>query len=730
MSIAKRLDRLFSATSIAVIGASTRNRLATGNHVVRNLRSGGFTGDIFVVHPSGARIEGIEALVGIDALPAIDAAVIAVGAAHVIGVVLELEAAGCAAAVILSVGLDSAQVDQLREVHKRGNMLVHGPNCMGVIGVNESFRVWAEDDNLAGLDKGDIALLSQSGSGAIFVARSVQSRGFSHIISTGNEAGLTTADYIRWLAADAGTAVIGIVVESISDIVGFRAAVHAARQVGKPVVVLKVGRSDTGASATVAHTGAILSSDTAYQSLFDELDLPLVADYDELASALELLSTLAGRSVGRGRVGVLTISGGQAALAADIAASVGVDLPSFGAPTVAVLEGLFPGGVVHNPLDAASTIDAGEEHFRQAIELIAADPEIDVVVAVLDAQTTLSSSELAYEDDYFASVLAAKASTPVIVASSSSHTLAASRVLGPDADVGVVRGLHNAFVAIQAAGHNRTEVTIERVRPDGLPDAAAVSALIERLARVSGPVVGELLQDIQSAYGIRIPPSVVVSDSSSAAAFADVVGYPVVVKVQSADIAHRSDVGGVVVGVRDRRGLDAAIEAITRSVGAKASGARIDGFEVQRQLVNHIEAFVGFVNDAVIGGNVGVGLGGTLVELLHDTRHGRAPITPSSAGALISDTILGRLLGGYRSLHPTTDTTPLAELVHRISWLANDLAPVISEADFNPVLIEETSGRAWVVDSLLIAKGSGDPAKETSVDGAASSALSQDHAGV
>ncbi len=729
MSIAARLDRLFSATSVAVIGASTRNNLATGNHVVRNLRSGGFTGEIFLVHPSGDTIEGIEALVGIDALPAIDAAVIAVGAAQVISVVLELEAAGCPVAVILSVGLDSAQLDQLREVHERGRMLVHGPNCMGVIGVSESLRLWAEDDNLAGLEKGDIALLSQSGSGAIFVARSVQGRGFSRIISTGNEVGLTTADYIRWLATDPGTAVIGIVVESISDVDGFRSAVHAARQVGKPIVVLKVGRSDTGATATVAHTGAILSSEAAYQSLFDELDLPLVADYDELASALELLSTLAGRSVGQGRVGVLTISGGQAALAADIAASVGVVLPALAAPTVAALEGLFPGGVVHNPLDAASTTDASEEHFRQAIELIADDPQIDVVVAVLDAQITLSASELGYEDEYFASVLAAKPSTPVIVASSSSHTLHRSRVLGPGARVGVARGLHNAFVAIRTAGRNRSPVTIERVRPDGLPDAATVSALIERIARVSGPVGGELLHDIQTAYGIRLAPSAVVSDSSSAATFAAEVGYPVVVKVNSADIAHRSDVGGVVVGVVDQAGLDAACAAITKSVGEKAPGARIDGFEVQRQLVDHIEAFVGFVNDGVLGSNIGVGLGGTLVELLNDTRHGRAPLTSNSAAALISDTILGRLLDGYRSLHPQTDMAPLANLVQRISWLAIDLAPVIAEADFNPVLIEETTGRAWIVDSLLIAKGSGDPAKESGAE-ATVAAPRRDHAGV
>ena len=726
MSIATQLDQLFSATSVAVIGASARSRSATGNQVVRNLRSGGFTGEISLVHPAGGTIEGIQALVGIEALPAVDVAVIAVGAAQVIGVVLELEAAGCPAAVILSVGLDSEQLDQLRQVRRRGAMLVHGPNCMGVIGVNESLRLWAEDDNLAGLPKGDIALVSQSGSGAIFVARSVQGRGFSRIISTGNEVGLTTADYIEWLAGDAGTAVIGVIIESIADVQGFRWAVDVARQVGKPIVVLKVGRSGSGATATAAHTGAILSSDSAYQSLFDELDLPLVADYDELATTLELLSTLAGRSVGGGRVGVLTISGGQAALAADIAESVGIDLPGFAAPTVAALEELFPGGVVHNPLDAASTIDAGEEHFRQAIEVIAADPQIDVVVAVLDAQTTLSASELAFEDDYFASVLAAVASTPVIVASSSSHTLHGSRVLDSDARVGVMRGLHNAFVAIQAAGRNRTVVPIERVRPDGLPDAATVSALIERIARVSGPVGGELLHDIQSAYGIRVAPSAVVSDSSSAATFAAEVGYPVVVKVNSADIAHRSDVGGVVVGVADRAGLDTAFAAITRSVEEKAPCARIDGFEVQRQLVDHIEAFIGFVNDQVLGGTVGVGLGGTLVELLNDTRHGRAPLTRRSADALISDTILGRLLGGYRSLHPKTETSPLAELAQRISWLAVDLAPVIAEADFNPVLIEETTGRAWIVDSLLIATGSVDPAKQ----GDAVLAPSQDHARV
>ncbi|KRB37214.1 acetate--CoA ligase family protein [Microbacterium sp. Root180] len=703
MNVEDPISRLFSARRIAVIGASARSSHATGNNVIRNLQRSAFHGEIFVVHPSADRIEGVLATDRVQKLADIDVAVVAVAAPKVAGVLAELEAAGCRSAVVMSVGLSPEDLRGLAQYRGPERMLVHGPNCMGIISVAEPFTLWAEDDNLTGLNSGDIALVSQSGSGAIFVARGVQGAGFSRIISTGNEAATTTADYIAWLASDPLTSVIGIVVESISSAPRFREAVAAARVASKPIVALKVGRSESGARATAAHTGALLSSDSAYQALFDELDIPLVSDYDELSSTLQLLSVLGSRSIGQGRVGVITISGGQAALAADVAATVGVSLPAFSATTRHDLEAILAGSAINNPLDAASLPGVGEEEFQSAISVVGADPDIDVVMALLDAQITLSASELAYEQEYFDAALTADCEVPVVIASCSSHTIADTRV--STGSVGVLRGLSDALVAVRSATRNARPVPAQAARPIDLPDETELARLRARLRDAAGPVTGPLLADLLAAYGIDAVESGTFSSGIDAAAFADTIGYPVVVKVQSPDITHRTDVGGVVRDLRSPESVMSAIADIAASVRKHRPDAQIEGFEVQRQLDRHVEGFAGFVVDPVLGATVGVGLGGTMIELVADARYALAPLGTETAASLIRPGILGQLLSGYRAIHPPTALDGLTNLTSRLSWLGFDLADQLEAADLNPVMIEEISGEARIVDALLIARG-------------------------
>lgn len=695
------LERLFNARRVAVIGASASRSDATGNQMIRNMLASGSEHEIIPVSPRSGLLEGLRTVRSIQELPPVDVAVVAVGGRNVADVVEELETVGCPLALVVTVGVDVADLARIAAVHRRGATSVHGPNCMGVIDVVAGLSIWADEGNLAEVKRGPIALISQSGSGAIFVVRSLDQVGFSRIISSGNEAGLTAADYITWLAADPATSTIGLVLESIPDGARFAAAVRRAQRAGKRLAVLKVGRTPDGALATVAHTGALLSNDDSYVALFDRLGLPLVRDYDELAASLQLMAFTADAPIATPHVGIVTISGGQAALAADIAYRVGVATPSFSSDTVASLRALDPESEAGNPLDAAAGPGFTDAAFDTAIEAIGADPSVSAVLVVLDAQSTLSATELAFEDEYFAAAMAAHSSVPLIIASSSSVSLHSRRVDQAGQQVPLIRGIANALNAIRAAA--TLPILHEAHRPGDLPDAAEVNRLSERFAGQDGAVATEDAVDVLRRYGLAVPASAVVTTLNDARTWAEEHGFPVTVKVASKDISHRSDVGGVVLNVRSQVELEDAWSTIHSNVLSARPAAKIDGLELQPYYDKWLEGFLGFVGDARLGATMAVGMGGVLIELLDDAARAVAPIAHEEGSEMISSTRLGRVMSGYRELHPSTTADQLADALVRLSWFAHDFAGVITEADLNPVLIEPGTGRVALVDILLVA---------------------------
>ena len=701
-----QLDSLFTPRHVAVIGASAKRDDAGGNQAIRNLQSSGFDGMISVVNPSGGTIEELTAHTAIARLVdrQVDVALVALPARAVLQALRELDSIGCPAAVVPSAGLSPEDNASIREFTASSGMLVHGPNCMGLINVSGRIPLWIDEGILMDLPRGDISLITQSGSAAIFVARSAAPSGFSKIISTGNELGTTTADYISWLAEDPQTAVIGLVIESIHDAEAFSAAVRMARSARKPVVALKVGRTALGGLATTAHTGAVLSRDAAYTSLFEALDVPLVEDYDELATTLQCLSVLGDRTVAGTGVGVVTISGGQAAMTADLADELGVALPQFADATQCVLEGLLPDIPVHNPLDAGGSVVAGDDAYDKSLLALAADDGIDAVLVVLDAQQTLSMAELEFEDGYVSAVRAAATqhpNRPFVIASSSSVSIHERTLELAGQDIPVVRGIRNALVALRGAAANAAAIVAAPHRRGDLPSVTTVTGLRKRILQAED-LPPALRDEVLAAYGIPIIASGTVASAGEAVEWARAHRFPIVLKIASPDIAHRSDVGGVVLDIRTEADLLRAAERILANVRLETPSARIAGFEVQEQVGDAFEAFVGYVADPRLGATIGLGMGGTLVELIGDAAGALAPIDPTRAARLLSTTRLGRLLGGYRKLAPETSGEPFTELVSRLSWLAYDLGDLVHEADLNPVLIEHGSGRVVVVDSLLV----------------------------
>lgn len=704
-AIDDRLERLIRPRSIAVFGASaTRN--ASGNQAITNLRNAGYTGTISVYHPAGGVIDGIAAVDQISDLPAdTDVALLSIPREALVPALRELEALGVPGAVIGTAGLSVEQSAGLRAFCSAANIRVNGPNCMGLLNVVDATPMWFYEGLLTDLTPGSAALVTQSGSAA-FLTRATEGVGFSRVISSGNEFGVDTADYLKWLAQDDATTAIGVVMESIHDVEAFTDAVAICRRAAKPVVVLKVGRTAAGAAASVAHTGAVVGSSDAYRALFERLDVPVVNDYDELAVALSYLASprgIAGRS---SRSAVITDSGGQAALIADLASSQGVDFPQFEEATLEKLRAILPGMEPRNPLDVGGSPGAPANAYELVLPVVAADGNIDNIALLVEALEAMSDQEVEYATEMFEAargVADASRDKPVVVASPTSASVSneVRRIVGPN--VPILRGLANSVSTLRVIAGNQRDIAPAPVRPTGVPTVEALSSLkSEVVAAGAGPLPADIQSRLLEAYAIPFVASCVVTDAAAGQAWAD-GRYPVVVKVSSADVPHRSDVGGVVTDVAGPDELAQACKQIEESVGAAVPHAVISGFEIQEQVTTADEVLVGFVNDPAIGPVVTIGTGGVFVELIGDVAVGLAPLRDGEGQALLKRTRLSKVLDGYRRQGAATDTTELLEVLDRCAWLAADFAGVLVEADFNPVLVEQGTGRVRLVDALVVA---------------------------
>ncbi|MFC9557191.1 acetate--CoA ligase family protein [Rhodococcus sp. NPDC056960] len=696
------IDALLRPQSIVVLGASAK-RSTSGNAVISNLLRHGYAGEIHVVHPTATEVENIAARPTVADLPhSLDAAVVSLPAAALMDALRQLDAQGCRAALVPTAGLTASQSDELAAFTHESPMVVHGNNCMGIVNVSDDIPLWTYDAILSEQRRGGISLVSQSGS-ATFVSRAIERAGFSKIISTGNEVSLTSSDYLAWLATDPETTVVGLVLESLSNVDDFVDAVRLLRAAGKPVVALKVGGTALGAKATAAHTGAIVGDHAAYQALFRQLDIPLVADYDELAESLKLLGTPGVPQVRGRRVAVITDSGGEAGLAADLSSRYDIELPTFSEPTLARAGELMPGASINNPFDAGASPAASEEAYDEAHALVAADSEIDAVMIIAEAHHTLGKAEIGYLEDMRSAVVAAASSgKPVLIAASSSTATSAELDRFLPADIPVVRGIGNAFAAIAAAAGNTGAVPPRIGRPAHLPSPTAVRALRATIGDHAGSLPPELCRELLTAYRIPVVESALVRTAEDALTWAR-DRFPVVVKVASADVLHRSDVGGVVTSVQTEAELTDAIARIRESVLRAHPAAIIDGYEIQHQVNGAHEALLGFTTDPVFGAVATVGAGGVLVELERDAVSSPAPVDTTEALHCIAGTRMSRVLDGYRNLHPTTDLSSLAAAMTNLSWLAADFAGLLEAADLNPVFVEYGSGAITIVDMLMIA---------------------------
>ncbi len=694
----------------AVVGASSK-RSSQGNIVIQNLQAWGYAGRILPIHPVAREIDGLPVCNRYEDLPAgVDTAIVAVPAAEVLETLRKLEAAGVRSANVFSNGFSAEQEAAVRAFGAACAMSINGPNCMGLVNFTDSMPLYPSRPSQR-LTPGPVALVAQSGSAAISVMNTITT-GLSKMVTVGSEYQVTAADYLVWLAQDDATKVVGVVAESIHDPVAFAHAAEQLHAAGKALVVLKVGSSEMGSAATQAHTGALISSSDAFDSYFRACDIAVARDYDELVGSLECAVT-ARRMAGGGRIAVGGISGGQTALACDVAASAGVALAVFSEATRAAVRAALPGTPGHNPVDVGATVDLAARNPAAAFAAVLAEPAVGALALLQDAQTSLNPY---VRDKYLQHVagyaaLGRDSDKPVVVISPTGESLHEGILAAlAHSPVPVVRGLRAGLVAVDHLGKGqvgRAGAWAEAHRA-GLPLRNPEAAEWRRLlAGATGSLAPALCFRILRSYGVPVVKAMVATGAEEALARAGDIGFPMVVKVASRQISHRSDVGGVVLNVHDLDGLRAALSTIAANVGRNAPQAHIDGYEMQEQIAGDAEAVVGFAAAAPLGTLMVVGTGGTMVELHADRAVDLAPVPPDAAKAMVLQTRLGKLLDGYRNLLPKTDLAPLAGVVSSLSDLAMDLGDLIGACDLNPVLVKKGSGEVRVVDALMVMRAPG-----------------------
>ncbi|WP_298834892.1 bifunctional acetate--CoA ligase family protein/GNAT family N-acetyltransferase [uncultured Piscinibacter sp.] len=692
MSI-RHLDHLFDPASVAVIGASQRPG-SVGATVWRNLNGGGFEGRRFAVNPRHQSLDGEPVYGRVADLPEVpELAILCTPPATVPGLVAELGAAGTRAAVVLTAGLDKAQRQAMLDAAKPHLLRILGPNCIGMLvphrGLNASF---AHVDALPG----ELAFVTQSGALMTAMLDWARSRriGFSHLVSLGEHADVDFGDMLDFLGSDANTRAILLYIESVEAPRKFMSAARAAAR-NKPVIVVKSGRSAQGQRAAASHTGALAGSDIVYDAAIARAGMLRVDTMQQLFLAAETLTRF---RANRGeQLAILTNGGGAGVMAADCAALSGVDLAEFGAGTMARLDAQMPANWSRgNPVDIIG--DAPAQRYVQALEAINADPSAGAVLFIHAPTAIVPSADIAR-----ALVPLASQSPPRVLGCwLGGDSVAEARTIFREAGIA---GYETPEEAVRAFGmlvtYRRNQAQLIEAAParpaqSAEPDLKAVRQLVQHVLGSGREMLTEPeAKTVLAAYGIPVVATQRVgADPAEAAAVAKAMGFPVALKILSADISHKSDVGGVVLGLEgDAQVQAAAVEMLAR-VRAQRPQARIDGFTVQAMVrrAGAQELIVGASIDRVFGPVILFGQGGTAVEVLADRAVALPPLNEPLARALVSRTRVARLLRGFRDTPPADEASILRVLI-AVSQLLADV-PQIAELDINPLIVDASGAVA------------------------------------
>jgi len=704
MSI-RNLGCLFKPGSIAVIGASRQPR-SIGQVVARNLFGAGFDGPIMPVNPQERSIEGVLTYPSVQDLPVVpDLAVIATPSPSVPGLIAELGQRGTKAAIVITAdfmgpdirpgqsrpgqarpGKNCQELQQaMLDAAKPHLMRIVGPDCLGVMvpghGLNASLAPVVPC-------KGDIALVAQSGAFLTSVVDWASARGigFSHLISLGGMADVDFGDLLDYLAQDPGVRAILLYVEAITHARKFMSAARAAAR-AKPVIAIKTGRCEEAARAASSHTGTLAGADEVYDAAFRRAGMLRVAELDELFDAVETLS--AGIRIRGDRLAILTNGGGMGVMASDALIAQGGRLAQLAPETVAALDGMLPSIWSRgNPVDIID--DAPGERYALALKALMSDRNVDAVL-VLNCPTALADST---EAAHAVVDTLRERRFPLLTSWLGEHSAAASRHLFTQ---NRIPDYHTPNQAVRAFMHlvryrRNQEMLMET--PASVAEQADVDmeaahihigrALAEKREWLSEYEAKEVLR----AYGVPAVHTVMAATPTEAERAAKRLGARVALKIQSPDILHKSDLGGVVLNLSPDQ-VRTEAEAMLERLRSARPGARIDGFSVQEMAhrPDAHELIVGMTDDRLFGPVLLFGEGGTGVEVVADKALALPPLNLNLAREMMSRTRIYRRLQGYRS-RPPADLTAIALTLIKVSQLVADF-PAIAALDINPLFADD-----------------------------------------
>jgi len=698
------LEHLVSPTSVVLVGASDTPG-SVGARLTENvIDHSSIPGDVYLVNARRSQVHGKRAYSSVLELPTTpDVAVIVVAASLVGAIVRDCAQIGIPFAAVLSSGFSEAGGDgvalerELREIADQTGIRIYGPNSPGISNIRARIGLNFSPAFAADLTSGPIGLATQGGGlGRTLLQASDRGLGVARWLSSGNEADLEISDFIHHLASTDEVEVIVAIIEGIRDGARFAAAALHARAAGKPIIAIKLGRSEYGRAAAMSHTTSMTGEAQINSAVFDQLGITEVEDISDLIDTAALFAQR--RPGPHERVAIYTYSGGTAALAADGIGARNIELAEFDAATGNALEQALPRfGTRSNPVDTGTEVLAKPEMVRASLEPVLRDPNVGLTVVPVPIEMGQTTATLAEE-----LVGLARTSGATVLPIWMTDRLGLGYRILTDGGVVPSRSLSTGLNAIHSwvrAGRRTLDF-----EPDWRP------AVMTQPASASGVQGATLAENeakaLVSRAGIETPAGVVVSTADEAATAAARLGFPVAMKISSADIAHKTDIGGVALNVEEAEEARQTYLSILESVASAAPTARIDGVLVERmERVRGYEALLAAHRDPTFGPIITIGVGGVLVEIMKDAAHAMAPVSSDTARRLLAQTQLGQIMTSPRG-RPAADLAPLANAIRALSELIST-DPDIREIEINPLLVSYDGARVIALDALAVVASKG-----------------------
>jgi acetate---CoA ligase (ADP-forming) len=662
-----------------------------------NLTTLKFDGEVHLVARRGGTVHGRTAATSCVALGTkIDLGLIMVPASAIEEAMADLGAAGARNAIILTSGFaetgydGAAQQQKLAELAQRFNISLLGPNCLGFVNFLDDVPLWTGAIRTPNAP-GPIAVISQSGATASFIASLAlqQGIGLSHMISTGNEADLDSATFADHLLGDERVRAIAMFIESIRNPHAFAAAAQKARAAGKPIVALKIGLSEVTARSAQAHTGSLVGDDRVFDGICRQFGVVRVNSIEDLLFTADVIARTG--VIGDKGLGLVSVSGGACEIAADRLQMEGVAMPPLPEATAAALVSVLPSfGTPHNPLDITGGAVLEPELFAKALDIMGHEPAFSALAVLFDVPgvEALATEFQIASLRQISNGLKAQPLPALMI----SHTLkpvtdVTQRIVSdlelPYTGAGIAHGLSALGRAWWWSEQQR------RTGPKWLPPAVSSGPGV-------WPATERAVLEHLASFGVPVVPATLVTDATAAMATARAFGGPVVLKIASADIQHKSDIGGVALNVS---GDEAVAAAFRRVIAAAPAGTAVDGVLVSPMRERGLELFVGCTRDPQWGPVLAVGLGGIFVEVLQDVALRALPVTPDEVRRMLGELKGAKMLAGQRGV-PAADLDAVAQVIARIGDAALALGSQLVELDVNPLWVRGSEVEA--LDGLAV----------------------------